>query len=117
MPHLCARIAEQGCQAGCCGFVFMAGQSLDGRDSNFELVIVNQSLDAWNQRRIPAISDRFEYRNSDLGVVAKVMQGTAFRRLATEAGEKCGLKVEVTVEEQAVVLKIGVEAVGIIELN
>jgi hypothetical protein len=59
-----------------------------GRDSNFELVIVNQSLDAWNQRRIPAIDDRFECRNSDLGVVAKVMQGTAFHRLATKAGEK-----------------------------
>jgi hypothetical protein len=49
--------------------------------------------------------------------VAKVMQGTAFRRLATKAGEKCGLEVEVTVEEQAFVLKIGVEAFGIVELN
>ena len=26
-----------------------------------------------------------------VGVVAKVMQGTTFRRLATKAGEKCGL--------------------------
>jgi hypothetical protein len=52
-----------------------------------------------------------------VGLCAKVMQGTAFRRLAAEAGEKCGLEVEVTVEEQAVVLKIGVEAVGIVELN
>jgi hypothetical protein len=34
-----------------------------------------------------------------------------------EGREKCGLKVEVTVKEQAVVLKIGVEAVGIVEFN
>jgi hypothetical protein len=34
-----------------------------------------------------------------------------------KAGVKCGLKVEVTVEEQAVVLKIGVEGVGIVEFN
>ena len=31
-----------------------------------------------------------------LGVVAKVMQGTAFRRLATKAGEKSGLTREFT---------------------
>ena len=31
-------------------------------------------------------------RQSLFGVVAKVMQGTAFRRLATNAGEKYGLE-------------------------
>ena len=31
------------------------------------------------------------YWQSLSGVVAKVMQDTAFRRLATKAGEKCGL--------------------------
>ena len=30
------------------------------------------------------------FRQTLLGVVAKVMQGTAFHRLATKAGEKCG---------------------------